>query len=324
MNLVTCSGVLLCFLVQIGTGSTLWEDFQKDLIKVGKDYGIEPQENELMETLLEEAVEGEVKSVTPVKSINEVKSIKEIKSIQEVPEDVGRSLINQYGNGNDPAKYDEAEETPDSGVSDDERVESIRPVTRIERVKSLKPIKSIKGVKSVTPVKSIKEVKSIKAIKSIQAVPDDIARRFIKQHGLISSTGNDPASFGDGEAGGTNESGVSDNGESLGNNEKIELAKGRIHNIKAEIEELERILESEPVDNESENLDGIFPGEEIESIQPIKSILPVKTVDEVKSIEPVKSIKPVVKLTEVTGLYELTDEQAEMLRALNNGEPPSY
>jgi len=323
--LVTCSGVLLCFLVQIATGSTLWEDFQKDLIKVGKDYGIEPQENQLLETLLEEAVEGEVKSVTPVKSINEVKSIKAIKSIQEVPEDVGRSLINQYGNGNDPAKYDEAEETPDSGVSDDERVKSIQPVTRIERVKSLKPIKSIKGVKSVTPVKSIKEVKSIKAIKSIQAVPDDIARRFIKQHGLISSTGNDPASFGDGEAGGTNESGVSDNGESLGNNEKIELAKGRIHNIKAEIEELERILESEPVDNESENLDGIInPGVEIESIQPIKSILPVKTVDEVKSIEPVKSIKPVVKLTEVTGLYELTDEQAEMLRALNNGEPPSY
>merc|ERR1719315_42048 len=323
MNLVTCSGVLLCFLVQIGTGSRLWGELQKDLIRVGEDYGIKPQENELLETLLEEAVEGEVKSVTPVKSINEVKSIKAIKSIQEVPEDVERSLINQYGN--DPAKYDEAEETPDSGVSDDETVKSIRPVTRIERVKSLKPIKSIKGVKSVTPVKSIKEVKSIKAIKSIQAVPDDIARRFIKQHGLISSTGNDPASFGDGEAGGTNESGVSDNEESLGNNEKIELAKGRIHNIKAEIEELERILESEPVDNESENLDGIInPGVEIESIQPIKSILPVKTVDEVKSIEPVKSIKPVVKLTEVTGLYELTDEQAEMLRALNNGEPPSY
>merc|ERR1712215_453604 len=284
MNLVTCSGVLLCFLVQIGTGSRLWEDLQKDLIEVGADYGIKPQENHLLETLLEEAVESEVKSVTPVKSINEVKSIKAIKSIQEVPEDVGRSLINQYGN--DPAKYDEAEETPDSGVSDDERVKSIQPVTRIERVKSLKPIKSIKRVKSVTPVKSIKEVKSIKAIKSIQAVPDDIARRFIKQHGLISSTGNDPASFGDGEAGGTNESGVSDNGESLGNNEKIELAKGRIHNIKAEIEELERILESEPVDNESENLDGIInpnesehqdgiinPGVEIESIHPIESIL---------------------------------------------------
>merc|ERR1712215_423594 len=211
MNLVTCSGVLLCFLVQIGTGSRLWEDLQKDLIEVGADYGIKPQENQLLETLLEEAVEGEVKSVTPVKSINEVKSIKAIKSIQEVHEDVGRSLINQYGN--DPAKYDEAEETPDSGMSNDETVKSIRPVTRIERVKSLKPIKSIKGVKSVTPVKSIKEVKSIKAIKSIQEVPDDIARRFIKQHGLISSTGNDPANYDEAED--TPDRGVSDNGLSL-------------------------------------------------------------------------------------------------------------
>merc|ERR1719153_1794777 len=59
MNLAACFGVLLCFLVQIGTGSKLSpvEELQKDLIAVGMDYGIDPEKNKLLEMLAEEEEE---------------------------------------------------------------------------------------------------------------------------------------------------------------------------------------------------------------------------------------------------------------------------
>merc|ERR1711936_499180 len=101
------------------------------------------------------------------------------------------------------------------------------PVTRMERVKSVRPIKSIKQVKSVTPVKSIQEV------------PDDIARRFIKNQGLISSTGDDAAAIYD-----TNEvEAAIDRGNSEITkyddvNGKIELAKEKIRTIKKSIDRM--------------------------------------------------------------------------------------
>merc|ERR1711936_1158841 len=229
-----------------------------ELERVGSDFGIEPDENELLDLLVDEAKEIETElhqeeadsePIPPIEGLVKKKdgslyyNNEKVKRITEVTD-------------NEPDN-EVVYENPDEEVEEDEnpeKVKSIMPVTRMERVKSVRPIKSIKQVKSVTPVKSIQEVKSIKEIKSIQEVPDDIARRFIKNQGLISSTGDDAAATYD-----TNEvEAAIDRGNSEVTkyddvNGKIELAKKEIKvheqtimREKAEIEDLEKMLELKP------------------------------------------------------------------------------
>ena len=42
-------------------------------------------------------------------------------------------------------------------------------------------------------------------------------------------------------------------------------------------------------------------------------------MQEIENISPIKSITPIKSIKEVAGLYELTDEQVEMLKMLNQG-----
>ena len=49
----------------------------------------------------------------------------------------------------------------------------------------------------------------------------------------------------------------------------------------------------------------------VESVQEVKSLEEVKNMDEVKSITPIKSIQ------EIKQIYQLTDDQAQRLRELN-------
>merc|ERR1712240_134193 len=68
-------------------------------------------------------------------------------------------------------------------------------IESIDEIKSMTPITKIEEVKSITPVKSIEEVKSMKEIKSILPVPDDIAKKFIRDNNLVPTDGgsaNDP------------------------------------------------------------------------------------------------------------------------------------
>merc|ERR1711942_48837 len=76
-----------------------------------------------------------------------------------------------------------------------DEIKSMTPITKIEEVKSITPVKSVEEVKSITPIESIEEVKSMKEIKSILPVPDDIAKKFIRDNNLVPTDGgsaNDP------------------------------------------------------------------------------------------------------------------------------------
>merc|ERR1712002_1023861 len=73
-------------------------------------------------------------------------------------------------------------------------------------------------------------------------------------------------------------------------------------------------------------LDGTVASiEPIKNIEEVKSITPIKNIDEiesmtsVESIQEVKSITPIESIQEVKHMYELTEEQAQMLRDLVNG-----
>jgi len=55
------------------------------------------------------------------------------------------------------------------------------------------------------------------------------------------------------------------------------------------------------------------------TLQKIKSIQELANVHEIENISPIKSITPIKSIKEVVGLYELTDDQVEALRRLNNG-----
>merc|ERR1711936_1176381 len=202
-----------------------------ELERVGSDFGIEPDENELLDLLVDEAKEIETElhqeeadsePIPPIEGLVKKKdgslyyNNEKVKRITEVTD-------------NEPDN-EVVYENPDEEVEEDEnseKVKSIMPVTRMERVKSVRPIKSIK------------QVKSINEIKSIQEVPDDIARRFIKNQGLISSTGDDAAAIYD-----TNEvEAAIDRGNSEITkyddvNGKIELAKEKIRTIKKSIDRM--------------------------------------------------------------------------------------
>merc|ERR1711942_412418 len=73
-------------------------------------------------------------------------------------------------------------------------VKSVQEVKSMTPIKSIEEVKSIQEVKSITPIESIEEIKSMNEIKSMLPVPDEIARRFIKEHGLRSLTSSGGAS----------------------------------------------------------------------------------------------------------------------------------
>jgi len=267
------------------------DELAEELKQVGEDMGlfVDPAEDELFNLL---ADNGD----------------------NEVPDDESQ----------EPYVYPEpryAGDSPEVIESIDE-IDSITPIESIQEVKSIQPVKSIEEIKSITPIKSIQEVKSIKKVKSILPVPDDIAKKFIADHGLVP----------------TDEDGynTAPQYENISEEPVEEMAQ---NSLKAGLEDVIGILNSlvqelgdqnlcreeeyEPdpgpawSDKPSKESNLPFDIENIESIDEIKSMkeitsmLPVKKITEVKSITPIKSIQ------EVTGLYELTDEQADQLRRLN-------
>merc|ERR1719209_2282478 len=57
----------------------------------------------------------------------------------------------------------------------------------------------------------------------------------------------------------------------------------------------------------------------VASIEPIKSIEEIESMTSVESIQEVKSITPIESIQEVKHMYELTEEQAQLLKDLVNG-----
>merc|ERR1712002_1394610 len=222
-----------------------------------------------------------------------------------------------------PASY-----TGDSSevIESIDEIESITPIKSIQEVKSIKPVKSIEEIKSITPIKSIQEVKSIKKVKSILPVPDDIAQKFIADHGLV-PTDDD----GYNTAPQYVDLGVDTSEEPVQEMAQNSLKAG-LEDVIGILNSLVQALGDQDLCREGENepdpgptwsykpsketnlpfdIDDIESIDKIKSMKEITSMLPVKKITEVKSITPIKSIQ------EVTGLYELTDEQADQLRRLN-------
>jgi len=209
-----------------------------------------------------------------------------------------------------------------------DEIESITPIKSIQEVKSIKPVKSIEEIKSITPIKSIQEVKSIKKVKSILPVPDDIAQKFIADHGLVptdddgyNSGYNTAPQYVDVDSSEEPVQEMAQNSLKAGLEDAIGILNSLVQAL--EDQDLCREGENEPdpgptwsyKPNKETNLpfdiDDIESIDKIKSMKEITSMLPVKKITEVKSITPIKSIQ------EVTGLYELTDEQADQLRRLN-------
>merc|ERR1712002_248130 len=231
----------------------------------------------------------------------------------------------------EPYGYPEPRYAGDSSevIESIDEIDSITPIKSIQEVKSIKPIKSIEEIKSITPIKSIQEVKSIKKVKSILPVPDDIAKKFIADHGLVPTDDdgyNTAPQYGGG--GGNNEDSPVDTvqeGAQSSLRAGLEDVIGILNSLVQSLgdQDLCREEEYEPdpgptwsYEHSKEtnlpfDIDDIESIDKIKSMKEITSMLPVKKITEVKSITPIKSIQ------EVTGLYELTDEQADQLRRLN-------
>merc|ERR1712002_921240 len=231
----------------------------------------------------------------------------------------------------EPYGYPEPRYAGDSSevIESIDEIDSITPIKSIQEVKSIKPIKSIEEIKSITPIKSIQEVKSIKKVKSILPVPDDIAQKFIADHGLVPTDDdgyNTAPQYGGG--GGNNEDSPVDTvqeGAQSSLRAGLEDVIGILNSLVQSLEDQDLCREEEyepdpgpswsyehsKESNLPFDIDDIESIDKIKSMKEITSMLPVKKITEVKSITPIKSIQ------EVTGLYELTDEQADQLRRLN-------
>merc|ERR1712002_344284 len=227
----------------------------------------------------------------------------------------------------EPYGYPEPRYAGDSSevIESIDEIDSITPIKSIQEVKSIKPIKSIEEIKSITPIKSIQEVKSIKKVKSILPVPDDIAQKFIADHGLVPTDDdgyNTAPQYVD----------VVDSKEEPVQEMAQNSLKAGLEDAIGILNSLLQALGDQDLCREGENepdpgptwsykpsketnlpfdIDDIESIDKIKSMKEITSMLPVKKITEVKSITPIKSIQ------EVTGLYELTDEQADQLRRLN-------
>ena len=106
------------------------------------------------------------------------------------------------GGGGDSPDEAEVAGDDDMDVGKMEAATGLKGIKNMEEVKSLDEVKSIQEVSKISPVKSIQEIKNIQEVKRIHEIPEDIARAFIKKHGLGAS--------GAGEDGGANEADIPD------------------------------------------------------------------------------------------------------------------
>merc|ERR1712002_1390086 len=247
-------------------------------------------------------------------------------AIDELEEELKNAAdaTGDYGLFVDPAENELFDLLQNDGQGDDDA--AFEPPAQDEDPPARYPgdssevIESIDEIESITPIKSIQEVKSIKKVKSILPVPDDIAQKFIADHGLVPTDDdgyNTAPQYVDLGVD-TSEEPVQ---EMAQNSLKagLEDAIGILNSLVQALgdQDLCREGENEPDPGPTWNYkpswshrqdhnskksklpfdkDDIESIDEITSMQEVKSMLPVKKITEVKSITPIKSIQ------EVTGL----------------------
>jgi len=218
----------------------------------------------------------------------------------------------------------------------------------LNNVKSVTPIKNIQELKSIQeitkmlPVKSIEEIKSIKEIESIEEIKDKLARSFIRNHGLknLIDEGGLSGEYNsyDGPSAITDDL-ANLREEMIKDSNKCEILKEKIEKKQQEIAIMEEIEDQHcqaaqdeleeyrtlkekieaALNSKVESIEPIKSIEEVKSITPIKNIEEIESMTSVESIQEVKSITPIESIQEVKHMYELTEEQAQLLKDLVNG-----
>ena len=179
-------------------------DLADELRDVGADYGLDATDDNLLDLLIDDKSQDAADTENKEQDINAPK----IEISVGGDEDAGTSIppLEGLSKGDDGDLYYNNEKVKRIYEMKDEDAEKQvvyenndkPPETSYEKIKSVSPIKSIQSiksigeVKSIKPIKSIQEIKSMKTVKSIQQVPDEIARKFIAKHGLISSNNPSP------------------------------------------------------------------------------------------------------------------------------------
>merc|ERR1719250_19726 len=212
----------------------------------------------------------------------------------------------------------------------------------LDNVKSVTPIKNIQELKSIQEIKSMLPVKSIQEIESIEEIKDKVARSFIRNHGLknlINDEGWDPEEY--------NRFPNNPDTTDLDNlrvqitkdTKQCEYLKERVEKKLQEVAIMEEIEdkhcqaakeETKEYKTLKEKIEAALDGtvasiEPIKNIEEVKSITSIKNIDEIESmtsiesIQEVESITPIESIQEVKHMYELTEEQAQMLKDLVNG-----
>merc|ERR1712002_432361 len=232
-------------------------------------------------------------------------------AIDELEEELKNAAdaTGDYGLFVDPAENELFDLLQNDGQGDDDA--AFEPPAQDEDPPARYPgdssevIESIDEIESITPIKSIQEVKSIKKVKSILPVPDDIAQKFIADHGLV-PTDDD----GYNTAPQYVDLGVDTSEEPVQEMAQNSLKAG-LEDAIGILNSLVQALEDQDLCREGENepdpgptwsykpnketnlpfdIDDIESIDKIKSMKEITSMLPVKKITEVKSITPIKSI----------------------------------
>merc|ERR1719309_836782 len=202
------------------------------------------------------------------------------------------------------------------GRDTDDILDNVEEVTPI---KSIQELKSIQEIKKMLPVKSIQEIKSIKEIESIEEIKVKLARSFIRNNGLKNLINNEG-----GVSGGyhTNDNQPVETQSLLyverrliKDSKQCQLMKEKVAKKQQEIDIMEEIEDQHCQAAQNELQEYRTLKEKIEAAlnSKVKSIEPIESIEEVKSITPIKNIE------EVKHMYELTEEQAQLLKDLVNG-----
>merc|ERR1711970_554407 len=225
----------------------------------------------------------------------------------------------------------------DSGLSPPHRYgykryneDILNNVEEVTPIKSIQEVKSIREIKKMLPIKSIQEIKSIKEIESIEEIKDKLARSFIRKHGLKNLiNGEGGASGGYYTDGGYTpvEPDTNDNQPAepedlaqlrrqiIKDSKQCQILKEKVAKKQQEIDIMEEIEDQHCQAAQNELQEYRTLKEKIEAAlnSKVESIEPIESIQEVKSITPIESIQ------EVKHMYELTEEQAQQLKDIVNG-----
>jgi hypothetical protein len=66
-----------------------------------------------------------------------------------------------------------------------EDIESVKPLSSLQKLDSIQRVTDVQRLKQMTPLRSVQDIASMQEIKSVVPIPDEVARKFIRDKGLV-------------------------------------------------------------------------------------------------------------------------------------------